>query len=82
MLSIRPHFWMGVNDIALEGNWIWMDGERASSSELIWRSGEPNNIGGNEDCVAVVGIGEPRTVGLAWDEICTRKHPALCEKPL
>ena len=35
-LSINNfNFWIGASDIASEGNWVWMNGERASSSELI-----------------------------------------------
>ena len=49
-LSIgNTHFWIGVNDIASEGNWVWVNGERASSSELIWYSGEPDG-GRNQNC--------------------------------
>ena len=42
------HFWIGVNDIASEGNWVWVNGERASSSELIWNEGQPNEGQPNE----------------------------------
>ena len=60
------YFWIGVNDIVSEGNWVWVNGERASSSELIWRSNEPNG-GRNENCVVVLGQPGSSTVGLAVD---------------
>ena len=42
--------WIGLNDAAQEGLWIWNDGE--SSGYRNWAPGEPNNGGGfypNED---------------------------------
>ena len=60
------YFWIGVNDIASEGNWVWVNGERASSSELIWESGQPD-AGRNENCVAVHGHPTSSSDGLADD---------------
>ena len=75
-------FWIGVDDIATEGNWIWVNGERASSSELIWMRGEPNNEGGNEDCGLVYGYRASSQVGRVNDAICNRSYRGLCEKKL
>ena len=81
-LSIgNTHFWIGVNDIASEGNWVWVNGERASSSELIWYSGEPGG-GRNENCVFVHGYSTPSNVGLAFDWPCAASHQGLCEKQI
>ena len=71
MLSIKIGFWIGRNNITSEGSWIWINGERASSSELIRQSREPNDIGGNKDCITVDGISSLSTVGLAWYGPCT-----------
>ena len=80
-LSINvEYFWIGASDIASEGNWIWVNGERASSSELIWRSGQPNNDGGNEDCLGADGLSSE--IGLAYDGRCTILHIGLCEKKI
>ena len=76
------HFWIGADDIATEGNWIWVNGEHANSSELIWESGEPNNQGGNEDCVLVNGIPASSNVGRANDDVCAYSQQGLCEKKL
>ena len=74
-------FWIGANDIASEGNWVWMNGERASSSELIWVSGQPNNHGGKQDCAVVSGY-PGSNVGRAFDNPCTDPNQGLCEKQI
>ena len=76
------YVWIGASDIASEGNWTWINGERASSSELIWLSGEPNNNGGDEDCVVVTGYLISSIVGLAYDIPCAFSYQALCEKQI
>lgn len=42
--------WMGMNDIASEGNFVWVTGE--PFVYMNWRGVEPNNSGGNENCGA------------------------------
>ena len=37
--------WIGYNDVASEGNFEWSSGE--ASTYTNWKSGEPNNAGGN-----------------------------------
>ena len=75
------YFWIGVNDIASEGDWVWMNGERASSSELIWGSGDPNG-GRNANCVHVNGYPATSYAGLAYDIQCASSNPGLCEKQI
>ena len=77
-------FWIGASDIASEGNWIWVNGERASSSELIWGGGQPshNHLGGDEDCVLVAGFPEVPKFGTAWDAPCSTVIHGLCEKQI
>ena len=76
-LSINhDYIWIGASDIVSEGNWIWVNGERASSSELIWNAGQPD---GNQDCLGMRGTSH---VGLAHDLGCSDLKSGLCEKEL
>lgn len=40
-------FWIGLNDVALEGTFDWSNGDLVTYTN--WSGGEPNNAGGNED---------------------------------
>ena len=78
-LSIRSKFWIGASDIASEGNWMWLNGERVDSSTLTWGTGEPNNLG-NQDCGSVYVVYPGSPLGTADDTTCSAQHKPLCEK--
>ena len=44
---IYPGGWIGFNDIANDGTWVWSDGTPSDYS--AWSSSEPNG-GTNENC--------------------------------
>ena len=81
-LSINQDFiWIGGSDVASEGTWIWVNGERASSSELIWDSGQPNNSrSGNY--LLVVANPSLSDVGRAHDGPNDWSRHGLCEKAI
>ena len=82
-LPISDDFWIGVNDFATEGNWTWVNGEPAKSSEIIWDYYHQQPNGGNEDCVAVVAYpAATYRIGLTHDGQCHWGRLALCEKKL
>lgn len=44
-------YWIGLNDAASEGQFVWSSGEAVTYTN--WASGEPNNVGDDEDYVAI-----------------------------
>ena len=81
-LSISNWVWIGANDIASEGNWIWVNGERAKSSELIWASGEPDDLTGDDDCADVYGNPASSNHGHAFGYQCAGSLKGICEKKI
>ena len=48
------HSWIGLNDIASEGSFEWVDGSTYDSSYAPWSGGQPDDTDGNDasaDCV-------------------------------
>ena len=69
--------WIGGNDIDEEGTWKWTDGSPFEFT--YWNSGQPNNSGGDEDCMHAWGIERER--GETWnDETCSDSLTYLCSK--
>jgi len=72
--SERGGVWIGLNDIAKEGQWRWTDNSRMGF--MHWMKNEPNSHGGNEDCVEL-------WINDRWnDKRCNIRSPYICEKPL
>jgi len=68
-------WWTGGNDRAREGTWTWYSGQAWTYSN--WHSGEPNDSGGNEDCMQF-----GRFLDYSWnDEPCTSSFRYICEGP-
>jgi len=67
-------FWIGLNDIAVEGTFRWQDGTLPSYTN--WYPGEPNQRN-NEDCVQIWG-----SRGRQWnDGHCYQSIYFICEVP-
>ena len=47
--------WIGLNDEAVEGTFVWYD--QSPVTYTNWATNEPNNSGGNEDCVQIYPTG-------------------------
>ncbi|XP_022819535.1 C-type mannose receptor 2-like isoform X2 [Spodoptera litura] len=68
--------YVSLNDIDVEGMFQTIDGKLISDVYFNWRANEPNNSGGNEDCVAMLDDGKMN------DNDCSYKKYFVCKKPL
>ncbi|MEE9440233.1 MAG: HYR domain-containing protein [Saprospiraceae bacterium] len=65
--------YIGLNDIAEEGTFVWSNGE--TSAFTNWGSGQPNNYNNDQDCVVM-------NCGGGWnDEYCNVPHEYIMEIP-
>lgn len=56
--GVARGLWIGLNDAASEGNFVWVSGEAVSYRN--WDVSEPNNFGGNENYAHLFWPGDPR----------------------
>lgn len=69
-------FWTGYNDVAKEGTFVWPE----PSSYVNWRTGEPNNTSGNEDCTVANAPANGSAVAGRWNDIpCNSFVNFMCE---
>merc|ERR1711990_518721 len=66
--------WLGGQDLHTEGHWTWTDGTPWTWAH--WARGEPNNYGGNQDCLTLWG----RANGRFDDNSCTARLKFICKK--
>ncbi|KAK2887845.1 galactose-specific lectin nattectin-like [Channa argus] len=66
--------WVGGTDASKEGVWLWSDGEKFLFSR--WGPGEPNNVGGRENCMEI-NLGGQDYVN---DANCDLRRPFVCAK--
>ena len=69
-------FWIGANDIASEGNWVWMNGESASNLHKYFGLSHDDS-----DCVVVKAY-HTYYLGEIGDASCRRLLQGLCEKQM
>ncbi|KFO22969.1 Low affinity immunoglobulin epsilon Fc receptor [Fukomys damarensis] len=71
--------WIGLRDLDVEGEFIWMDGSPVDYSN--WQSGEPNNAQG-EDCVMMQGSGKWNDAFCrSWLDAWVCEQLATCGSP-
>ncbi|XP_052676540.1 perlucin-like protein isoform X2 [Crassostrea angulata] len=73
---LNGQFWTGGNDIDVEGQWRWVtSGNPFTFTD--WGPGEPNDTGGNEDCMLLLS-----NTGYTWNDLpCSTNSLYICEKP-
>lgn len=69
--AVGKDAWIGLTDVAKEGEWVWINGEKATYTH--WAPGEPTNSGGNEDGATLI----PR--GVWADGNLEKAKFAICE---
>ncbi|XP_071133352.1 perlucin-like protein [Mytilus edulis] len=78
---VEQNYWMGAGDYLKEGDWRWVN-DLSKVQYSGWKSGEPNNTGGNEDCAYFY---QPH--GFNWNDahcsatsgyICENQHGSKC----
>jgi hypothetical protein len=63
--------WIGMDDTAEEGHFVWWDG--TEPEYVNWNPGEPNDWGGNEDCVQLITWAQ-------WNDLdCAAAQAIVCE---
>ncbi|KAL3841959.1 hypothetical protein ACJMK2_020035 [Sinanodonta woodiana] len=67
--------WLGATDNMLKGDWVWAHSNTLLSSRPYthWAPGEPNDLGGNENCLIINNNG-------FWnDRDCSTVFHYICE---
>ncbi|XP_052275026.1 C-type mannose receptor 2-like isoform X2 [Dreissena polymorpha] len=67
-----PSIWVGARRNSYSSEFQWINGANVSQ---FWGDGEPNNNGGNENCV-ILALGTP---GFLNDQSCKISIPFVCE---
>ncbi len=69
---VSAPFWMGLNDIASEGTFVWSSGTPVSFTH--WMSGQPNDYSGQD-------WGEVYNSEMEWNDTDSKTNPGLLERP-
>ncbi|XP_017544536.2 CD209 antigen-like protein E [Pygocentrus nattereri] len=71
----NKYVWIGLSDAKSEGQWKWVD--ESPLSTAFWRSGEPNNANGDENCAVFSTTADTLK---AWNDIpCSYEAGWICE---
>jgi hypothetical protein len=78
--DMRTGYWIGLNDIEIEGNWVWSSGEMPGYEN--WCPGEPNDVNG-EDSANMEGFPYDNPTQYCWNDNPDYNHrQGIVEKSL
>ena len=78
-MKYKEDMWLGGSDIAAEGEWGWTDGRQISTTYWMTSDYQPNNYGGNQDCLSIKCEKDSCEKYQWYDDPCTAKHKYLCK---
>uniref|UniRef100_A0A671NU61 Si:ch73-343l4.8 n=1 Tax=Sinocyclocheilus anshuiensis TaxID=1608454 RepID=A0A671NU61_9TELE len=71
----KERVWIGLSDRQQEGNMKWVD--NSPLKQGFWESNEPNDAGGNENCIE---LNPAKSVLNNWNDIpCSATRKWICE---
>ncbi|KAK7499638.1 hypothetical protein BaRGS_00009290 [Batillaria attramentaria] len=71
--SCTDFIWIGADDRAVEGQFVWSDGTSLTRGAVIWRAPSEGYAGAGENCVCV------STTQLLVDCACHHPHSFICQ---
>ncbi|CAG9830396.1 unnamed protein product [Diabrotica balteata] len=75
--SYENAIWTSGNRLQDKVNWFWLAREPVKFTNWDTQNKEPNNSGGNEECISIYKNGAVTV----WNDIaCNREYYPLCEK--
>jgi hypothetical protein len=72
------NFWTGGTQKGCQGQWSWCGVGGAIADDIKWEKGQPDNKGGQEDCVHMRFVLNS-TGTIITDRNCTNKYIFACE---
>ncbi|XP_058639680.1 CD209 antigen-like protein E isoform X2 [Onychostoma macrolepis] len=78
---IKERVWIGLSDTENEGNMTWVN--NSTLKQGFWIKDEPNDGGGNEDCIELNYLREQQGWSPlnSWnDRLCSEMIKGICEK--
>lgn len=73
----HPGFlWIGLDDLAQEGRWMYIDGVLSDENNTKWKPNQPDNYGRGEDCAHILN----HDLNFRLNDMkCTNNNKVLCE---